>query len=78
MRWSPASNRPWQVTLPLTPQVPGAQALQVNVGVAVDPWAYKAGLMMLASGAGGGLLTGPQRSPGPRVVVVQVRGGVVV
>jgi hypothetical protein len=66
-RWSPASNTPWQVTLPLTPEVPGGQALQVSLGVAVEPWVYKAGL---ATG-----LAGAHRTAGPRVVVLQVVEG---
>lgn len=67
-RWSPASNKPWQVVLPLSPEVPGAQALQVSVGVAVEPWVYKAGLSP-------GLPGGHQRTPGPRVVILQVVEG---
>lgn len=67
-RWSPASNKPWQVVLPLSPEVPGAQALQVSVGVAVEPWVYKAGFSP-------GLPGGHQRTPGPRVVILQVVEG---
>jgi hypothetical protein len=66
-RWSPAAVKPWQVTLPLTPEVPGAPALQVSLGVAVEPWAYKAGLSPGMPGA--------TRTPGPRVVVLQVVEG---
>jgi hypothetical protein len=55
------------VTLPLTPEVPGAQALQVSLGVAVEPWVYKAGLSPGMPGA--------TRTPGPRVVVLQVVEG---
>lgn len=53
--------------LPLTPEVPGAQALQVSVGVAVEPWVYKAGL-----GLG---MPGTHRTAGPRVVILQVVEG---
>lgn len=73
-RWSPAALKPWTLTLPLSAEVPGAQALAVSLGVSVDPWVYKAG----RAGAAGlaGVVGGPDaRTPGPRVVVLQVVEG---
>jgi hypothetical protein len=67
-RWSPSSPlRPWQVSLPLTPEVPGAQAMTVALGVSVDPWLYKAGLSIVPGST--------TRSAGPRVVLLQVVEG---
>lgn len=45
----------------------GSQALQVSLGVAVEPWVYKAGLNPGLPGA--------HRTTGPRVVILQVVEG---
>jgi hypothetical protein len=76
-RWSPAAAKPWRLTLPLSPAAPaGVQGLAVRLGVAVEPWVvYRPPPLDPSGAAAGGAAGAVRRTPGPRVVVVQVVEG---